>query len=175
MRIAVLCNDRIALPALDQLLAARLVVAIGVPDKPQETRSIIENSCDHYKIPFTAFNERDFKEQVMLWLDQYKPDLVLIKTFPFLIPVEAISRPKYGFINFHYAPLPEWRGPNPLFWMIRNQATMGGVTVHRVNASFDTGPVLLQQTVNCSADTDFGLFYTQLAYAGAELTGRLLH
>jgi methionyl-tRNA formyltransferase len=175
MRIAVLCSDRVALPAIDQLLTARLVVAIAMPDRQHEIQVIIKQRCDHYKVPFQLFNKKNLKEQIMNWLDQYQPDVVLVKTFPFLIPCEAITRPKYGFINFHYAPLPEWRGPNPLFWMIRNQATAGGVTVHRMNAMFDEGPVLMEQKVTCTSDTDFGLFYTQLGYAGAHLTGSLLY
>jgi len=174
MRVALLCNDRIALPAIDQLLSARVVVAAGMPDRLHETRMIVKNKCDQYKVPLQLFNKKDFTQQIMLWLDQYEPDVVLVKTFPFLIPGEAVSRPKYGFINFHYAPLPQWRGPNPLFWMIRNRVTAGGVTVHRMNASYDAGPVLLHQPVACSPDTDFGLFYTQLAYAGSNLTGPLL-
>lgn len=174
MRIAVLCNDRIALPAIDQLLTARLLVAIGMPDRVHETGMIVKNKCDQYKISLQLFNKKDFSQKIIMWLDEHRPDVVLVKTFPFLIPREAIVMPKYGFINFHYAPLPEWRGPNPLFWMIRNRVTTGGVTVHRMNENYDAGPVLLQQPVYCSPDTSFGLFYTQLAYAGANLTAPLL-
>ncbi len=175
MRIAVLCNDRVALPAIDQLLHARILVATGMSAKMSETQAVVNQRCAQAKVPLRLFAKTKLKEDLLQWLDEYRPDVVLVKTFPYRIPEEVIARPKYGFINFHYAPLPQWRGPNPLFWMIRQRETTGGVTVHRMNAAFDEGPVLLQQVVPCSPGINFGLFYTQLAYAGANLTGALLY
>lgn len=175
MRIACLCNDRIALPALDQLLAARIVVAIGMPSSVHETQLIVKKRAEICAVPLQQFTRKNFAEEIHTWLDTYKPDVVLVKTFPFKIPASAIGKPKYGFINFHYAPLPEWRGSNPLFWMIRNQVPMGGVTVHQMNEEYDAGPLLLQQPVPLSPDVNFGLFYSQLAFAGTYLTGILLN
>jgi methionyl-tRNA formyltransferase len=101
--------------------------------------------------------------------------VVLVKTFPFRIPAKALQLPRHGFINFHYAPLPAFRGSNPLFWMIREGVTHGGVAVHRMNEKFDAGPVLLQQAVNFPPDATFGICSTQLAFTGAQLTQLLLN
>jgi methionyl-tRNA formyltransferase len=174
MRVAVLCNDRVALPAIDQLLSARLLITAGMPDRVHSTQVIVRNKCSQHKVPFHLFTKKNFKEQILSWLDLYNPDVVLVKTFPFLIPDEAVSRPRHGFINFHYAPLPHWRGPNPLFWMIRNGQTNGGITIHRMNKDFDDGPVLIEQPVPLAPDINFGLYYTQLAYVASSLTGPLL-
>lgn len=175
MRIAILCNDRIALPALDQLLATGLVVAVGIPQRNQEIRLLIEKPCVQANVPIQGFHKRTVDTDLLGWLTRFRPDVVLVKTFPFLIPAEAIRMPKFGFINFHYAPLPEWRGANPLFWMIRNRATSGAVTVHEMTEVYDAGPVLLQQSVPLTPDINFGLFYTQLAYAGVHVSGMLLN
>jgi methionyl-tRNA formyltransferase len=175
MRIAILCNDRIALPALDQLLAAKLVVAVGVPNRLHETRLLVTERCKHYGVPVQLFTKNNLHNELIEWLAQCKPDVVLVKTFPYLIPTDVLTIPAYGFINFHYAPLPEWRGSNPLFWMIRNRAPMGGVSVQQMNDQFDAGPVLLQQPVPLTPEINYGLFYTQLAYAGVYLTGTLLN
>jgi methionyl-tRNA formyltransferase len=99
---------------------------------------------------------------------------VLVKTFPFRIPASVLKQPKYGFINFHYAPLPKFRGSNPLFWMIKEQVTMGGVTVHQMDETFDTGPILFQVDVPIMPGQSFGLCSTQLAYAGLQLTVSLI-
>ncbi|WP_315816241.1 formyltransferase family protein [Paraflavitalea speifideaquila] len=175
MRIAILCNDRIALPALDQLLATGLVVAVGVPFGNHAIRTLIEGRCKQVNVLLQEFHKKSMGAELQQWIGQYVPDVVLVKTFPFLIPAEVIRLPRYGFINFHYAPLPEWRGANPLFWMIRNQETTGAVTVHEMNETYDAGPVLLQQPVPLTPDVNFGLFYTQLAYAGVHVTGMLLN
>jgi methionyl-tRNA formyltransferase len=175
MRVAVLCNDRIALPALEQLMAAKLVVGIGMSHMENTAHALVKARSAQCKIPFQLFGKKDLSEQLLAWLEKNKPDVVLVKTFPYLIPADLLSIPKYGFINFHYAPLPQWRGPNPLFWMIRNRETGGGVSVHRMDVSFDSGPILLQQSVTCPADVNFGFYYTQLAYVGAHLTAPLLY
>lgn len=126
-------------------------------------------------IPAQIFTKKDFEAVLNNWLALHKPDVVLVKTFPFRIPASALKIPKHGFINFHYAPLPAWRGSNPLFWMIRKGERAGGIAVHRMDEQFDTGPVLLQMPVAFSPDSTFGMCSTQLAYGGAELTAKLLH
>jgi methionyl-tRNA formyltransferase len=174
MRIAVLCNDRLALPALRQLLASGLTVAVGVTNRSAEIQQIVRNQCAQAGVPVQEFDKKNFPAMLTAWLQQHRPDLVLIKTFPFLIPAEVLALPKYGFINFHYAPLPQWRGPSPLFWMIRNRVSLGGVTVHRVDETFDTGKVLLRKPVSIGPEMTFGMLCSRLAFAGQELLPQLL-
>ena len=39
MRIAVLCNDRVALPALDFILSSGMAAAVGMPARPGEVQT----------------------------------------------------------------------------------------------------------------------------------------
>lgn len=174
IRIAILCNDRLCLPAVQWLLGSGLVVAVGMPDSTHETRTLVQQLCTTSKVPFTLFQKKELPGKLAAWLQQYAPELVLVKTFPWLIPEDLLFKPPHGFINFHYAPLPHWRGANPLFWMIRQQASVGGVTVHIMDAQFDTGPVLLQETIPITPETTYGLLCTQLAYLGLQLTVMVL-
>lgn len=174
MRLSLLCNDRIALPALDYLLGHQLLTAVGMPDRATEIQTAVKTLCEKNGVAYTLFSRKDFTSQVNAWLDLHAPDMVLVMTFPFKIPAETLRLPKYGFINFHYAPLPEWRGSNPLFWMIRNKASSGGVTVHRMNEDFDAGPILLERSLPPGENINFGIYYTQLAYLGLQLTIELL-
>ncbi len=101
--------------------------------------------------------------------------LVLVKTFPWKISSIALKIPKYGFINFHYAPLPEFRGTNPLFWMIKDRVSEGGVTVHKMDENFDSGDILMIKKVPIYPDASFGMLIGQLAFVGAELVIPLLN
>ena len=175
MRVAILCNDRLALPALSALLSADRVVAVAMPDSLQEIRPLVEQLCADTKTPCSFLNKKYFEQQLINWLHTCRPDVVLVKTFPWKIPVAALSIPVHGFINFHYAPLPAWRGPNPLFWLIRDRVNMAGITVHIMDADYDSGPVLLQLPVPVQPGVTFGILYTQLAYAGLQITQHLLH
>lgn len=174
MRIAVLCNDRLGIPALQQLAQSGLARAAGTSDRSPEMVAIMRQVEAQARIPATIFTRKDFEQQLLAWLEANKPDVVLVKTFPFKIPASALNIPKHGFINFHYAPLPQYRGSNPLFWMVRAGITMGGIAVHRMEEQFDTGPLLLQQPVPFHPGSTFGICSTQLAYAGVQLTTQLL-
>src|SRR4051794_31967618 len=108
MRIAVICNDRIALPALDFLLGSSMTVSVAMTDRINEISLIVKSKCLQAGVPVHYFSKKNFEQELLSWLDHYRPDVVLVKTFPFLIPASALSIPRYGFINFHYAPLPAW-------------------------------------------------------------------
>ncbi len=174
MRIAVLFNDRLGIPALQQLVQGGLVVAAGTSDRSPEMIALMQQMSVQGRVPSTVFPKKGLAEALSAWLAQHKPDVVLVKTFPYKIPASVLNMPKHGFINFHYAPLPAFRGSNPLFWMLKEQVAMGGVALHRMDENFDTGPVLLQKQVAISPGDTFGMCSTKLAYAGLELTSTLL-
>ena len=173
-RIAILCNDRLALPALAALLQAGRVAAVAMADGQQESRPLVERMSKDAAVSCTFFERALFEQQLLTWLHEQNPDVVLVKTFPWKIPASALRLPRHGFINFHYAPLPAWRGANPLFWMIRNREPMGGIAVHQMDAAFDTGPVIFQLPVPIQPQITYGIFNTQLAYGGLQATQHLL-
>lgn len=47
--------------------------------------------------------------------------------------------------NVHPSLLPAFRGATPEFWQLDQGVTEGGVTLHRVDAGIDTGPIVLQR------------------------------
>ena len=52
-----------------------------------------------------------------------------------------------GVINIHPSLLPKYRGLAPYFWSLINGETETGVTIHWVDKGFDTGDILVQQSV----------------------------
>lgn len=60
---------------------------------------------------------------------------------------KVISIPKFGCINIHNSRLPKNRGMLPNFWALYNSDTtpLSGITVHKMNASLDDGPIVLQE------------------------------
>jgi methionyl-tRNA formyltransferase len=73
-----------------------------------------------------------------------EPDLAVCGGFPVRIPADAIAVPPLGVLNGHPAPLPRYRGPNPIGWALRNGDPEIGFTFHFMDVEFDTGPVLVQ-------------------------------
>jgi methionyl-tRNA formyltransferase len=62
--------------------------------------------------------------------------------YPKKIIEPLLSTPKKGFVNYHPAPLPKYKGPNEYEDAIKNQETSWGVTVHHMDENFDTGKII---------------------------------
>lgn len=78
----------------------------------------------------------------------FRPDIACVACFPYLIPKEILSLPKNGFLNIHPSLLPEYRGPEPLFWIFRNgDQENAGVTLHWMDEGLDTGDILSQRSL----------------------------
>jgi methionyl-tRNA formyltransferase len=87
------------------------------------------------------------KQQLAPLLRPFEPDLVLCTAFPWRIPGEALAVPRLGWLNGHPSSLPEYRGPTPIAWAVRNGETEIGLTYHLMDAQFDTGAILAQGSV----------------------------
>lgn len=98
-----------------------------------------------------------------------EPDLIFVAGFPWLLPAALLALPRLGCINAHPALLPRYRGPDPLFWAFANGETETGLTIHRMDASFDTGPILAQRTIPIAPEDDVDTIFPKLTATGAEL------
>jgi methionyl-tRNA formyltransferase len=75
-------------------------------------------------------------------------DLGISLLFDRILPREVVDRPQLGFVNFHLGPLPRFRGVNSVLHAIRlarrDRQWTFGVTLHYVDYTLDTGPVIDQ-------------------------------
>ena len=112
--------------------------------------------------------------QAMQALRAWGPDLLVSVNVNQRIGTEMIGVPPHGVINVHGGLLPKNRGLFPYFWALANGDKETGATVHWVDADFDTGPVLLQQSIPIEPqDTVFSVAVSTAAI-GAELTVRAI-
>ena len=47
-------------------------------------------------------------------------------------------------LNLHNAPLPKYRGVNPINWALKNNEVEHGVTIHLISTGIDDGPIIGQ-------------------------------
>ena len=97
------------------------------------------------------------------------PDLVVVACFPWRLPAAFRAIPTHGCLNIHPSPLPDGRGPDPVFWTFRRDERETGVTVHRLDAGFDTGPILAQRRVVIPDGATIATLERDLARLGATL------
>lgn len=72
----------------------------------------------------------------------FEPDLVVSFLYHKKIKEPILSCAKYGCINFHPAPLPEYKGYAPYVAGIIDGVEIWGVTAHYMDSNIDTGDII---------------------------------
>lgn len=76
------------------------------------------------------------------WIPPRSYSLGVSYCWPYLVPPEILRWPKLGWINYHPAPLPEYKGPKETTRAISDRVMEWGVSVHYMDEHFDTGPLI---------------------------------
>lgn len=103
-------------------------------------------------------------------------DVLISAYFRYLVPGQVLDIFGPRAVNFHPAPLPRYRGPNPIVAMVldRSILTDGTMTLHILNEAFDEGPIVASEPVALSSDLNVGRYHLALAQAAARLTAGAL-
>jgi hypothetical protein len=92
---------------------------------------------------------QDFKnERTKAFVTALKPDLILSILSKEVIPSDILALPTHGAVNVHPALLPSYKGMSPTFWCMANGETQTGATLHVMDATIDTGAILLQEPIS---------------------------
>lgn len=75
------------------------------------------------------------------------PDLLLSAFFNQRISPDLARQASAGAVNIHPSLLPGFRGVDPVFFQRLRGSGRLGVTLHRLDATFDTGPVIAAEAV----------------------------
>ena len=101
-------------------------------------------------------------------------DVTFCWGFSWKLPQEALDVPRLGSVNQHPGRLPRHRGPYPMAWALRDGDDVFGVTWHRMDAGYDTGPVLAETTVPIEdADTTIEQIGVKMLPAALDLLPRV--
>jgi methionyl-tRNA formyltransferase len=100
------------------------------------------------------------------------PDAIVVCAFGVLIKEPLLSA--YEIFNVHPSLLPRWRGAAPVERAIMAGDAETGVSIMRLTAGLDSGPVCLRDAVPIGADDDYGTLSARLQELGAELLVRAL-
>jgi methionyl-tRNA formyltransferase len=73
------------------------------------------------------------------------PDLLVSWFWTTRLPMDLVRAARLGGIGAHPSLLPRHRGPDPTYWAIASGDGETGVTVHRIEAEYDTGAILAQE------------------------------
>jgi methionyl-tRNA formyltransferase len=98
---------------------------------------------------------------------QARPEVVCVCAFGALIKEPLLS--DYEMLNVHPSLLPRWRGAAPIERAIMAGDEQTGVSIMRVTAGLDSGPVCAQESEPIEAEDTYGTLAARLEGVGGEL------
>jgi methionyl-tRNA formyltransferase len=107
--------------------------------------------------------------EAMVQLSELSPDVIVVAAFGQILKQDVLDLPKFGCINVHASLLPRWRGAAPINAAVFNGDEETGITIMKMDAGLDTGPILSQRSVRIQPDETAGSLFETLSQLGAEL------
>jgi len=98
-----------------------------------------------------------------------RADVAVVAAYGLILPPAVLSAPRLGCLNIHASLLPRWRGAAPIARAIMAGDGESGITIMRMDAGLDTGPMLLRESLPIAAADTAGSLHDALAALGAKL------
>ena len=153
--------------------AAHVVGVVTQPDrvsgrgrelKPQPVKTL----ALELGIPFIQ-PEKLRAPEAMAQLGAWAPDLIVVAAFGQILKPDVLDLPRFGCLNVHASLLPRWRGAAPINAAILHGDEETGVTIMKMDAGLDTGPMLAKRSIRLTHDDTAGSVTESLSHLGADL------
>jgi methionyl-tRNA formyltransferase len=174
LRIAFAGTPEFAVPALDALHAAGhdLAVVYTQPDRPAgRGRALTESSIKRraLELGLPVEQPRTLKSpEAVTTLADKSAELMVVVAYGLLLPQAVLDLPRLGCLNIHASLLPRWRGAAPIQRAILAGDERTGVTIMKMDAGLDTGPMLLTRSLEIGGHETAASLHDRLAALGAE-------
>jgi methionyl-tRNA formyltransferase len=176
MKLVFCGTPAFAVPTLEALLAAghQIALVVSQPDRPvgrtqQLTAPPVKQAAQAAGLTVTQPEKIRSNAEFRAQLEAIAPDAIVVVAYGRIIPPWMLALPRLGCINLHGSLLPRYRGAAPIQWAVAVGDAVTGNTTMLLEEGLDTGPILLQQTVEIGADQTAADLFDILARSGAPL------
>jgi methionyl-tRNA formyltransferase len=146
LKIGVLCNNPMAIPALHRLAAAGVMCFIASADNNADSQKQIMDTAHQLGAPYHKIVHSNKQIVLQDLLETKRPDGLL----------------------------PQMRGADPIFESIRQRKAEAGATVHKMDQGLDTGPIVLKEQIPLPPEYTYGMLSSQMAWLGDKMCQQLL-
>ncbi|MFL2547012.1 MAG: methionyl-tRNA formyltransferase [Candidatus Rariloculaceae bacterium] len=136
------------------------IVAIFAPPTRGEREDPIVAAAKSLSLPLFQFASLKSPEAIEKF-EALAPDLGVLAFVTQIVPMAILGYPGKGTIQYHPSLLPLHRGPSSINWPIVMGETETGLSIFWPDEGLDTGPLLLQKTVEIGPDDTLGTIYFQ--------------
>jgi methionyl-tRNA formyltransferase len=174
MRLVFCGTPAFAVPTLKALLAAghEIVMVVTQPDRPvgraqQLSAPPVKQGALAAGIAVTQPEKIRSNAEFRAQLEGIAPEAIVVVAYGRIIPPWMLALPRLGCINLHGSLLPKYRGAAPIQWAVAMGDRVTGNTTMLLEEGLDTGPILLQQTLEIGPEQTSVELFDLLAEAGA--------
>lgn len=162
-----------SLAALLRSPGFQILAAVTQPDRPKGRDlklqpSPVKQLAGAAGLPVLQ-PEKARDEQFVAELRALAPDLIAVAAFGQILPKAILELPRFGCLNVHTSLLPNYRGAAPIQWAILNGDAETGVTIMKMDAGLDTGPMVGTTRTAILPDDNAQTLHDRLANLGGEL------
>lgn len=174
LRVLFAGTPEFAVPALRALCASscRVLGVYTQPDRPagrgrQVVCSPVKQLAMEQGLP--VLQPLSLKPQAAIEeLQSFAADVLIVAAYGLILPPGVLAAPRWGCINIHASLLPRWRGAAPIHRAILAGDAETGITIMRMDAGLDTGPMLLKRSCPIGVNDTLEVVHDRLAMLGAE-------
>ncbi|RLE23800.1 MAG: methionyl-tRNA formyltransferase [Acidobacteria bacterium] len=180
MKVVFFGTPDFAVPSLDHLVESdhKVVFVITRPDKPIGRKKVLtpppvaEAARRH---DLEVWQPKSLKgPSVADRIRESGADVAAVVAYGRIIPLGCLNAVPQGMVNVHPSLLPRHRGPSPIQWALVSGDRRTGVSTMLLDEGQDTGPILLQETVEIDPRETAEQLSPRLAVIGAHLLVRTL-
>ncbi|SOB59259.1 10-formyltetrahydrofolate:L-methionyl-tRNA(fMet) N-formyltransferase [Pseudodesulfovibrio profundus] len=149
---------------------ADVVAAYTQPDRPcgrgrkcrptPVKQVALENGIE-VRQPLNFKDQKDIDELAAL-----EPEVLVVAAYGLILPQAVLDIPTIHPLNVHASLLPQWRGAAPIQRAIQNGDVVTGISIMKMEAGLDTGPVMVQRALRIGHDDHAGTIHDELAKLG---------
>jgi len=177
-KIVFMGTPKFSLPSLQALINdpnLEVNLVITQSDKPTGRNKILKSSpikelalANNIEVitPDKIKGNAEIKEKII----KANPDVIVVVAYGKILPQEILDIPKMGVVNIHASLLPKYRGASPVVGSILAGDKQTGVTLIKLDAQMDTGPIIAKsQPVLISQNDTTTTLSNKLSKVGVDL------
>lgn len=173
MKIVFMGTPAFAVPTLKHLVQCgyRPLLCITQPDRPQGRKRRlapppVKMAAQEFGIE--VIQPEDVNDQPTIErLQALQPDVVVTVAYGGYLKRQIRRLPRWGCLNLHPSLLPQYRGSAPLNFALFNGDAETGVSIFRIVAAMDAGPILRMRSTPIEPGECYTHLHDRLAEMGA--------
>lgn len=176
MRVVVAATAEVAIPTLEWLKNSDhdLLRVVTTPDSRVGRGKLLAESAISRWADLNSIVKLKPNTKEEMHRAFENADLVIAIAYGRILTEDALSIPKFGFVNLHFSLLPSYRGAAPVQRAIQNGETTSGITIFKIDANLDTGPIYFQEKYEILPNATTSDVLKDLSEIGAKAFPRVL-